>query len=194
MKKATIQLKSTSPYSQSRFHNLPLKKGEKHDERELRTWREKGHYTANGDMFIPSIAITMSIKEAAKYSNIKVTGKGQSTYTKHFEAGIMVLQDIILPVTKETARMNAVYANANGKKGAGTRVMRFFPTCDQWEGTVDVAIFDDEINREIFEQVANAAGLFIGMGQFRPRNAGYYGRFSVEILNWDDDFVMSKSA
>jgi len=47
-------------------------------------------------------------------------------------------------------------------------------------------VFDDKIGKEIFDKILRASGQFIGIGRFRPRNCGYYGRFSVEAISWKD--------
>ena len=45
---------------------------------------------------------------------------------------------------------------------------------------------DDIITRPVFEQVIYTAGSLIGIGQFRPRNGGYFGRYNAEIIEWQD--------
>jgi hypothetical protein len=45
-------------------------------------------------------------------------------------------------------------------------------------------ILDDVISPDVFEQHLKDAGNFIGIGRFRPRNNGYYGRFSVKSIKW----------
>jgi hypothetical protein len=186
MKNALIKLTSVSPYSQSRFHATTKNEKELHEDYESRTWMEKGWYDEKGFMQIPPMAIANSIKEAAKYLSIQIPGKGKSTYTKHFEAGILINDLLTLPVTRDTVRKNSVYANSDGVKGSGKRVMRFFPTCDKWSGEITVHIMDDIITRPVFEQVIYTAGSLIGIGQFRPRNGGYFGRYNAEIIEWQD--------
>jgi len=190
MKRAIIKLKGLSSYSQSKFHETPKLAKELANDYEKRTWREKGHYDDNGHMLIPPMALSSSIKEAAKYLSLQIPGKGKSTYTKHFEAGILIQDHIRLPVTKDTVRQNTVFANADGKKGSGTRVMRYFPTCDIWEGQVSVYILDDVITPDVFRHVLSTAGNLIGIGQFRPRNGGYFGRYMAEVIDWQDEFVV----
>jgi hypothetical protein len=186
MKTVLLHLKSSSPYSQSRFHNTPKLEKELHDDYEKRTWMEKGHWNASGHMFIPPTAICSSIQEAAKYLSLQIPGQGKANYTKNFAAGVMVVDSLQLPVTRETVRQNWVFCNADGKKGSGTRVLRAFPVCDQWEGDIQVEILDDIITRPVFEQVLFAAGNLIGIGQFRPRNGGYFGRYVGKVLKWTE--------
>jgi len=55
-----------------------------------------------------------------------------------------------------------------------------------WGGEVEFIIIDDTINEQAFRYHIEQAGQLIGIGRFRPRNNGYYGRFKAEILTWED--------
>lgn len=186
MKTVTLHLRSLAPYSQSRYHGVEKLPKELADAYEKRTWKEKGHYNSDGHMVIQPMMIANCIKEAAKYLALPVAGKGKTTYTKHFEAGILLTDQIVLATTRDTVHQNTVHCNADGKKGSGTRVMRSFPTALEWEGQATVYVLDDIITQDIFEQVVNTAGNLIGIGQFRPRNGGYFGRFRATVLDWQE--------
>ena len=41
-----------------------------------------------------------------------------------------------------------------------------------------------EVSKEVFEKHLKDAGRFIGLGRFRPRNNGTYGRFDSKIISW----------
>jgi hypothetical protein len=56
---------------------------------------------------------------------------------------------------------------------------------EQWSGDVEFMVLDEIIDNETFETHLKDAGQFIGVGRFRPRNNGYYGRFSVEKVVWN---------
>src|SRR3989344_5417066 len=98
MKRAIAQLKSSSRYSQSCKTQSIKGDREKHNDYEERTWRERCHVTEDGHIFIPPMAFANSLKEAAKYLSIQVPGQGKATYTKNFEAGVMVLEPLVLPI------------------------------------------------------------------------------------------------
>lgn len=186
MKLAIAQLKSVSSYSQSRFHNTPKLEKELADDYEKRTWIEKGHWASNNHMFIPPMAFANSLKEAAKYLSIQVPGKGKTTFTKHFEAGTLVIDPLELSVTKDTVEGEWIYANADGVRDSGTRVMRCFPVCREWEGTVKYHVLDDVITEDVFLKVLRTSGSLVGIGRFRPRKSGYYGRFEITDFQWQD--------
>jgi hypothetical protein len=184
MKTALVEIESVSPYSQSRFHDTPKRDKELPDEHEQRTWRERCHTTEDGNIFIPPMAFKNSIQEAAKYLSLKVKGKGQATWTKHFEAGILVTDGLTLPEKKDDIAGEWFFMNADGKRGSGTRVKRCYPVVPKWSGKVTFYILDDQITEDIFRYHLEQAGNLIGIGRFRPRNGGFYGRFKVLSVKW----------
>lgn len=185
MKQAIVTLRSASPYSQSKFHETAKLPKELSAAYEERTWRERLHYNEDGNIFIPPMAFANTIKQAAKYLNIQVPGKGKATFTKNFEAGIMVVDPLILPNKKDDVLMERVLVPSDGKRGGnGPKVVKNFGVIPSWSGDVIFHIFDDMITEDIFLEVLKTAGSLIGIGRFRPRNCGYYGRFNVEDMQW----------
>ena len=47
-------------------------------------------------------------------------------------------------------------------------------------------ILDDTITEDVFKEHLEEAGKFIGIGRFRPRNNGFYGRFAVDKIEWSE--------
>lgn len=190
MRVATATLESISPYSQSRHHDEPSlgrasgSKTESPKDKEARTWRERCHVDKEGRLFIPPMAFKNCLAEIAKYLSVQIPGKGKSTYTKHFEAGVMVLDGLTLPITKDKVAGEWLFVPADGRRGSGKRVEKCFPVVHEWSGKVQFHILDDVITPEVFEQHLRDAGNFIGIGRFRPRNNGYYGRFAVKSISW----------
>ena len=187
MKIATATLKSVSPYSQSLMHEAPKLEREGHAEYEERTWREKMHYDRKtGEVFIPPTAFKESLASSAKFTKRKIAGKGNSTYTKHFVAGVLVTEALPLGVRKEDVPGEWLLMNADGVKGSGKRVKRCFPRFDEWSGDVQFLVLDETITQGVFTDTLVDAGRFIGIGRFRPEKGGYYGRVTVEAVNWSD--------
>ncbi len=186
MKKAIARLKSISPYSQGRHHETLKKDKESHYDYEERTWRERLHYNKQGNIFIPPMQFANSLKEAAKYLSIQIPGKGKSTYTKHFESGIMVLNELILPNLKDDIDSERVYVPSDGRRGGTTRVTKIFGIIPEWEGNVEYVVADNIITEKVFKEVLKTSGQLIGIGRFRPRNWGYYGRFEIKDIKWEE--------
>ena len=185
MKTATATLRSTAPYSQSKHYTVDKLNKESPRDYEARTWRERMHVTDDGHVLIPPMAFKNCLAEAAKYLSIQIPGKGKSTYTKHFEAGVLVTEPLVLPVLKADVAGEWLFVPSDGKRGGGTRVDKCFPLIPDWAGAVEFHIMDETITNDVFEMVLEQAGKFIGIGRFRPRNNGYYGRFSVESVAWE---------
>lgn len=191
MRIATATLEGVAPYSQSKYYDAPkLSRSsgaevETARDYEARTWRDRCHVDGDGNVFIPPMAFKNCLAEIAKYLSVQIPGKGKSTYTKHFEAGIMVLEGLSLPVKKDAVEGEWLFVPASGRRGDGKRVSKCFPVIRQWSGQVAFHILDDMITPEVFEQHLREAGNFIGIGRFRPRQNGYYGRFKVKSIRWN---------
>jgi hypothetical protein len=195
MRTVTVLLRGTSPMSQSRMHDEPRLEKESHDAYERRTWREKLHYDQAGQVFVPPMALKMALSEAAKMTGRQIPGRGKSTFTKHFEAGVLCMQPTPLalpnggrklePVRKDEVEGEWINANADGVRGSGKRVKRCFPRIpENWVGEAEFVILDDTVTQPVFEEHLREAGSFIGIGRFRPRQGGFYGRFAVDKVTW----------
>lgn len=186
MKIATVTLKGITPYSQSRAYGMDEPKLEKetHDAYEKRTWRKRLHVNERGYVFIPPMAWKNALSEAAKYNPRQIKGQGKATYTKNIEAGVLVMTQVELPIKAEDVPGEWYFVPADGRRGSGKRVHKCFPVIREWGGVVEFHILDEKLTPEIFTSTLTDAGQFIGIGRFRPRNNGYYGRFEVGSVTW----------
>lgn len=184
MKTATVQLRSVSPYSQSKHYTTEKLPKELPKDYEARTWRDRLHTTDSGEVFIPPMSFKNCLSEAAKFLGIQIPGKGKSTYTKHFEAGVLVTDALMLGINAADVKGEWLFVPSDGVRGSGKRVDKCFPVIHEWAGEVTFHILDETITEDVFVNVLKQAGAFIGIGRFRPRNNGFYGRFSVESVKW----------
>ncbi len=184
MKQAIVTLRSTSPYSQSKHYTTPKLDKEKPADYEKRTWRDRMHTDESGEVFIPPMTFKNCVSEAAKYLGIQIPGKGKSNYTKHFEAGLLVTDALRLGIKAADVDGEWLFVPSDGKRGGGTRVDKCFPLIKQWSGNVAFYVLDETITEDVFLNHLTQAGQFIGIGRFRPRNNGFYGRFAVDSVKW----------
>ncbi|MAT51521.1 MAG: hypothetical protein CMK32_10100 [Porticoccaceae bacterium] len=184
VKKAICRLKSASPYSQGRFIQSEKSRDETHADFEKRVWKERCHVTKEGNLFIPPMCFKNCLAEAAKYKSIQIPGKGKSTFTKHFEAGILVVEPLVLDTKIDDIHGEWLHVPSDGRRGGSKRVEKCFPLVQNWDGVVEFLVLDEIITKDVFTEHLRDAGSFIGVGRFRPRNNGYYGRFSVEDVDW----------
>lgn len=182
---AEAEVKGISPLSFGRAFQSSKKDGERDDEFDERCWRERMHVARDGIVTIPAMMVKLAIDSAAQRMSMKIPGKGNNTYTKHFTGGILVADDPRLEgVRADKVPGLRLYVNADGKRGGGTRVWRRFPMIDQWETTLRVHVMDDVVSEPIFLKALVHAGMFIGFGRFAPRNRGVNGRFTVGGVKW----------
>lgn len=179
MRTFTCDLESVSPYSQSRKIQSIKPREETSVDFEKRTWKERCHVGTDGNLFIPPMAFKNCLAEAAKMISMKIPGQRNATYTKFFEAGILIMEPMPLSIKLADVQGEWLFVPADGKRGGGKRVDKCFPVIPAWRGSLNVHVLADEITREVFEAHLEKAGSYIGIGRFRPRNNGYYGRFKV---------------
>lgn len=196
---AHVTIRGTAPLSQSHKHDEPMLEGESPDAYDIRTWRSKLNVEvvdSQPTVIIPAFAIQTAIADAARYSKRKILGQGKATWTAKFSAGISVVSSIPLNIDPATVKSISISAHSDGRRGSGSRVTRRFPQIPPgWQATFDILILDPIITEEIFREMLTLAGVFIGVGQFRPQNGGHNGRFAVESINWvDNRRTMPKAA
>ena len=66
------------------------------DAYERRTWRNRMHVNEDGFVFIPPMALKNCLAQVAQHLSETVPGKGKATFTKHFKAGILVTDPMIV--------------------------------------------------------------------------------------------------
>lgn len=197
---ASVTISGLSAYSQSRKHDEPKKAGGKEspDAYDERTWRShlttetvKGKET----VVIPAHGMHQALAAAAKYSKRKIVGQGKSTWTQKFNSGITIPQNPSLGIDPKEVIGQQFSCSSTGERGAGKRVTRWYPMImPPWSSTFEVWILDREITQEIFKEMLEICGMFIGIGRFRPENGGYNGRFSVAKFSWAEDVDFALSA
>ncbi len=191
MKTATVKLSGVSTYSQGRKIQSERKQQEDFRKHEERVWRERMHTDASGAVIIPPMAFKNCLSDAAKFLSMRVPGKGQKTYGGIIDSGIMVLQPSTIldakgkPVIAAEVDGEWLFVPSDGKRGGGSRVDKCFPVIREgWQVVIEFIVVNDMITDEVFTTHIETAGKFIGLGRFRPKNGGYYGRFVVDSIKW----------
>lgn len=77
------------------------------------------------------------------------------------------------------ALWNAGFYDSRSVKVQSARLMRYRPLFRQWSCDVSVMFDAESINRDQVIQCLKDAGIYCGIGDFRPK----FGRFSVEVLS-----------
>lgn len=190
---ATVTLEGITPLSQSRQHDDPMLDGESRADYDTRTWRSHLNVdTRDGKetVVLPAHGVQQCFAAAAKYSKRQIPGQGKATWTAKFLAGLAIMEDPALGIVPSDVGSVVISANADGVRGSGKRVPRRFPVMPKWHSTFDVYILDPIITEPVFREMVEIAGLFIGIGRFRPEKGGTNGRFKLAKLVWQDNRKM----
>ena len=184
---ATIRLRSLAPYSQSRIisQEFPRKDRETWDEYEARVWREKAHF-ADGVLVIPPMAFKQALDAAAKYRGEKIPGSRGKTWSAKFRSGVLCATPLSTGIRREDVAPITICANADGKRGSGTRVMRTFPQVPKWEGDLVIHVLDPEVTEAVLVRHLETAGMLIGVGRFRAEVGGSNGRFAIVSSKFEE--------
>lgn len=198
---ATFTMFGMANYSQSKYHEEPKLSGELHDDYDKRTAKGHLHLNDRGEIIIPTGGLHQCIVSAAKYSKERIKGQGMATWTAKFSSGVAIIDDPVIQVDSEAKVDPEVevdpcagviyfpcWANADGVRGSGKRVMRRYPVIPAgWTAKVQIWVLDPIITEDQFSKTMNMAGKFIGIGRWRPENLGQNGRFTIRDLEWDDN-------
>lgn len=140
------------------------------------------HVNKDGFVYIPPTAFKNSLSQAAKYIGMSIPGKGKERYTKNFEAGVSVIEPLVLSIKKDDVEGIWLFVPSNGIRGGNKRVHKCFPCIRGWSGSVVYHVWDDIVTDKVFKYHLEQCGKFIGIGFFRPRNNGFWGRFKVNKI------------
>lgn len=188
MRIATVKFKSLSPYSASHVIESEKAAKEAFDDFEKRIWRERLNVDEQGQGIIPGMAFKLMLDTAVKRFGGKIKGRGQATWTKFFEAGVLVMDPLqLVGVTRENVQSETLFVPSDGVKGSGKRVWKTFPIVKEWSGEVNYLVLDDTITQDIFERMVTQAFAFVGIGRFRPERGGFLGRAEVVKINWRNE-------
>jgi hypothetical protein len=190
--KLKVKLTGTSAYSPSKALVETKQNNEDYTAFEQRIWREKSHYNSKGEVVLPIFAAKAMLDSTASFLGEKVKGAGNKTYAKLFRAGIILQgENPKLMVNGKSIRKQDldpdehsewVFCHSDGKRGGTAgRVHRLFPKFENWSVEFDLNAIESRLTEEVIARHLVAAGLFNGLGRFRPQNGGYLGRFEVEI-------------
>lgn len=162
-------------------------------------------YEDNGILVIPADNIMTVIREGAKRCPL---GRGKGTFKSQSQSGIIVDQaawPILVdgktipfkPIQKiigdddSTFEQNEALAASLGftlfvkraKIGMAKHV-RVRPRFDTWESNGTVTVLDDQITDTVVGDIFVLAGMYSGLGDWRPsspKSPGPFGKFNCEI-------------
>lgn len=178
MKKFNVKIRGIAPLLQARHLTpeeeqlmLARESGRKQKVKDLTDQEQFDMHTyrnAEGKFVQPSEMIEAAMAKAAV--NFKLEGK--KTYKDLMKSGVLVEQENILHLNQDF-KMDARWGR-NKNTGGAVWVVR--PRIDEWALEFDINLLQDErIEPQILKEILVYAGLYVGIGAWRPK----FGRFEV---------------
>lgn len=189
MKVYRASLVSASNLSFSKFYRVEAMPKESPDAYEARTWRERLHYDDKGHVYIPAMMQKNCLAGIAQYLGETIKGRGKRTWTKIFESGLIcpfnshLFDENGANISKDDVQPEWLFVPSNGRRGGETRVEKCFPLIKYWEADWIIQVVDESVTKDVLEHHLHEAGLFMGVGRFRPSKNGIYGRFALDSLD-----------
>ena len=181
MKKFNVKLKGVSPFLMAK-HPTPdeqaniLKRESPSGKSKIKVkdltndeaFEMHSYKTEDGKFYLPSEMIESAMTKAA--TSFKMEGK--KTFKDAFKGGTIVDPDKII-FKQQNFKSYGKWGVNHNTRGA-VWVVR--PRIDEWEVEFSLTLLQDErVSDEILRQILEYAGLYVGVGAWRPK----FGRFEI---------------
>ncbi len=177
MKKFAVTIKGVVPLLQAR-HLTPTEEAEvtklaggKRKQRDITDEEQfdlHAYRNEKGEFVLPSEMLEAAMVKAAV--NFKLEGK--KTYKDLFNGGL-IIDPVQIVHKNQNFKTDARWGKNPSTRGA-VWVVR--PRIDEWELEFGITLLQDErVTADILRQVLEYAGLYVGVGAWRPK----FGRFEV---------------
>lgn len=168
-------------------------------------WRWFGNlYIENDIIVMPADNLMTMLREGGKRCP---TGKGQATFKAQTQSGIVVDQGswpIIVnggkPISvkairglldeddfskhEETVKAHGFELFVKRAKIGQAKHVRVRPRFDNWSCEGSVTVLDDMITTDVLKNIITFAGVYAGIGDWRPsspKSPGPFGKFNAEV-------------
>lgn len=133
---------------------------------------EKAKYAdEKGELYQPSEHLERAMAIAA--AQFKVQGKRGATYSKLVGSTVEVYPFTIPHKHQE------FQVDARPVVIQRSRVIRYRPRLDKWALDFELRLLDDQLPIDVVKQILDHAGIYVGIGDYRPDKKGKYGKFIV---------------
>lgn len=128
-------------------------------------------YSNDDGLYQPAEHIERSLTLAAV--NFKVAGKRGKSYATLVGSSVDIVPDAIPHKIKDYV------IDSRPVVVQRARVVRYRPRLDIWELDFSIVLHDDQLPPEVAKQILDFAGLYVGIGDYRPQKRGKFGKFMV---------------
>ena len=174
MKQIEVTIKGTTPLL---VHRFPMAGADEPSKKRtgVPDWQAEAEIALykdeNGTLYEPASHIEASLQNAAK--SFKIAGKRGATYGKLVGATLEVYPDAIPhKITEYVIDSRPVVIQR-------ARIIRYRPRFDEWELDFTLRLLDEQLKIDVVKEILDQAGLYVGIGDYRPQRGGKFGKFMV---------------
>lgn len=142
-------------------------------------WKKEAEFAlycdGEGVLYQPAEHIERAMTAAA--GSLKIPGKRGATYSKLVSSTVDVIPSTI------PHKIQRYEIDARPVVVQRARIIRYRPRLDEWELDFTLQLNDDQLPIEVCKRILDDAGLYVGIGDFRPQRKGKFGKFMVTKFN-----------
>lgn len=173
MKTVQIRIEGVSPLLQHRFNVVDVDlKSKKKNLKKNEDVYEDYLYMNDGKVCQPAEHIIAALKRAG--AKFQIPGQGKLTYKNLVGSGVIIINPYMIEHENQNwipDRRSVVVQRA--------RIIRTRPKFEEWALSFQIEYDDEEIPKEVINELLVFAGKRIGIGDYRPEKGGLFGRFIV---------------
>lgn len=174
MKKISVEIQGTTPLL---MHRFPMAGAEDTSKRRsgVPDWKREAEFALyrdeDGHIYHPASHLEGALKIASR--TFKIPGKRGATYSRLIGSAVSIEPDAI------PHKITEYEIDARPVVVQRSRIVRYRPIFKNWELAFDIIVHDDQIPTDLIKEVIDYAGLYVGIGDFRPGRGGKFGKFIV---------------
>lgn len=174
MEQVSVRIEGISPLLQHRF-DVP-EVDEKSKKRDLKKNKDdvEGYLyrDQDGNIYEPSSHVMMALKYAG--AKFQIPGQGKTTYKNIVGGGSVQIEPFAI-----THEIQDWVPDRQAVIVQRAKIVRTRPRFDRWALSFFIEYDEEEISREVINELLVYAGRRSGLGDYRPQKGGPYGRFIV---------------
>lgn len=178
MKQIEVSVKGITPLLMHRFRDAGADEPSK-KRTGVPDWKQEAEAALykgpDGIIYQPAEHLEKSIQNAAK--SFKMAGKRGATYGKLVGATLVISPDAI------PHKIQKYEIDSRSVVIQRARIIRYRPRFDNWELDFTIGLPDDQLPVSVIKEVLDQAGLYVGIGDYRPQKGGKFGKFMVTKFN-----------
>lgn len=177
MKTIDVTIKGITPLL---MHRFPTDGADEPSKRRpgVPDWKQEAKfalYENGGELYQPAEHLERALTAAG--ANFKIAGKRGKTYSSLIGSTVDIMPDTI------PHKIQKYEVDSRPVVVQRARIMRYRPRLDNWELSFQLRLHDDQLPTSVIKEVLDYAGLYVGIGDYRPSRKGKYGKFTVTEFN-----------